>query len=417
MGKPRICFLVGGREGGGAARSTLQLIKGIDRGSYDVSVAACGAGPYTEQIIGSGLECDILGTGWPPMMRQPTETGARLRWMGYAWLPYWVLATTHSMVRYVTAKRIDVIHTNYHHFHLIGGLTCVLTRRRCVWHWRGAIRAASRRNGALGASLHTEAPRDLRWTIIAKAGWLLRRIMGRRVWSIANSRMTGNSIRQLVGDRFSVVYNGIECTPLPGRRRALNEILGLPTGTRVVGLVGSLHPLKGQAYFLEAAARVCRHHHNVHFVCIGGQTAARQQDYEASLLARRAALRLEDRVTFMGPRPDAAVLVADFDIATVCTLPPGEGFGLVTVEAMARSVPVISSDEGAAREIIVDGETGVLVPAADSAALAEAIEKLLTNESQRRRMGERGFDRCRLKFDIRKTIRQVEDVYGRLLDR
>ena len=143
--------------------------------------------------------------------------------------------------------------------------------------------------------------------------------------------------------------------------------------------------------------------------------AAKQEEYETSLRAKRTQLGLEGHLHFLGHRADAAALVADFDIATVCTLPPGEGFGLVIVEAMARSVPVISTNEGAATEIITDGQTGVLIPAADAVALADAIEELLDDEQRRRTIGDAGRTVCHRNFDLKKTVLEVQDVYDKIL--
>ena len=403
-GKPRICFLVGGREGGGSALSMLQLIQGVDRERYDVTIAACEDGEYSAQLRQAGLQCHILGTGWPPLLRHLKGTSTSRNLHGYARLIPWTVSTALALARYVRSDSISVIHTNYHHFHLVGGLVCVGTRRKCVWHWRAPVR-----------NTMSSGSRDLRSVALRGVVRCLAGLAGKRLWSIANSRATAQSIRPLVGDRCTVIYNGIRMGPPPAERVRLRSLLGLPEQARIVGLVGTMNPIKGHIYFIEAAARICRRYDDVHFVHIGGQTAAKQKTYEESLLARRTELGLDGRLHFLGHRPDAPQLTADFDIATVCTLPPGEGFGMVLIEAMAQAVPVISTDEGAATEIVTNGTTGILVPAADVDALASAIDGLLRDEKRRRAIGQAGREHCRLRFDIGRTVEEVQRIYDSVL--
>ena len=414
---PTICFLIGGSEGGGSAYSTQQLIERIDRHKFNVAVVSCGAGSYVEVLERSGQSCDVLGTGWPPMLRTLGAADTSPRWTGYSQMPSWLLRSAWALSAYARSRRIDIIHTNYHHFHLLAAVASAWSGRKCVWHWRGPIRHgdldAPGRLGQNGVS-----PRvDARWSLLRRASWPVRWLTARFTWSIANSQATARSVQPFTGERVSVIYNGIpHASPVTPCGR-LHDILGLSGSSRIVGLVGSLHPLKGQVYFLEAAAQICQRHQNVHFVCIGGQTAAGQQAYEDSLRAKQSALGLESRVHFMGRQHEAAGLMADFDVATVCTLPPGEGFGLVIIEAMAQSVPVIATNVGATVEIIEDGDNGVLIPPADSKNLARAIENLLGDEDKRQALGAAGLQTCRTRFDITQTVRQVEDVYERLLAR
>ncbi len=413
--KPKVCFPLGGREGGGMGNSTLQLMQGICRERFSILVVACEDGPYTARIRSARHPCDILGTGWPPMMRRYSAAGTGPSWSGYAAMPAWVMRTTCALSRYVRVHRIDIVHTNYHHFHFVAALACALTGRKCVWHWRAPILHLAR------GSQHGHKPsrhrprRDRRWAFLGKTSWMVRTSTAGFVWSVANSRITAESVSGLTGDRLSVVYNGIPIAPPPRDRPRLRDILGLPERTRIVGLVGSLNPVKGHVQFLEAAARVCRKYDDVHFVYIGGPTAAGQHGYLDALLAKRAHMRLQGRVHFLGHRADAAWLIADFDMATVCTLPPGEGFGLVLVEAMAQAVAVIATREGAAPEIVADGMTGVLIPAGDPDALASAIESLLDDPGRRRALGRAGLEVCREKFDIDRTLLQMEAVYKKVM--
>ncbi|MBI4716474.1 MAG: glycosyltransferase [Planctomycetes bacterium] len=412
-GKPHVCFLVGGREGGGSAESMLRLVRGIDRARFEVSAAACGDGPFAERLRGAGLSVTNLGTGWPPALRRNTGESAATRWVGYLRMPWWFLATTLRLRRHVRRGHVLILHTNYNHFHALAALASLRSKVRCVWHWRAPLTGVR-------ASPSTDGPEGTRRSLVRALGVVLLgrilRVAGvRRSWSIANSEATAAGTRPVVPGRLSVIYNGIDCAPVPAPAPGLRAMLGLVAAARIVGMVGSLNRIKGHRYFLETAALVCRRRPEVHFVHIGGETAAGQRDYYDALLAQRRELALEGQVHFLGHRDDAVALSAEFDIAVVCTIPPGEGFGLVIVEAMAQGVPVVATEVGAAREILTDGQTGRLVPPCDPAAMGAAIEALLDDNAVRRNLGATGQRVCRERFDIRQTVRAVEQVYDALL--
>lgn len=217
------------------------------------------------------------------------------------------------------------------------------------------------------------------------------------------------------GKKIRVIYNGVSMNTLPSDRQKLRPLLGVDDNTRIVGMVGTLHPIKGHDYYLEAAEIVCNNDDRVHFVHIGGQTSAKQQQYEDRLKSKCSTLRLENRFHFLGHRTDAAILTADFDIATVCTLPPGEGFGLVIIEAMAHAIPVISTNIGAALEILEDGKTGILIDPARPIELADAIKQLLDDDKKRKIIGQAAQTICREKYDIKRTLDEVEDLYRIIL--
>jgi len=92
-----------------------------------------------------------------------------------------------------------------------------------------------------------------------------------------------------------------------------------------------------------------------------------------------------------------------------------EGFGLALLEAMLASKPVVATNVSSIPEIVVDGETGVLVPPRDASALAAAIDRLVADPALRRRMGEAGRARVDAVFDIRHHVATMEDVFAEML--
>lgn len=410
--RPTICFLIGGREGGGMAQSTLQLILGIDRNAFNINVATCETGPFSNRLLDAGQPCDPLKTNWPPMLRRSSGEKEKLVLSGYFLLPIWMLKSTLAVVRHIKKNQIDIIHTNYLHFHAIAFMACLFTRRKCVWHWRAPI---SKARSSFRHTIHRNPIKNFRWFLMKCLGLPIRMLSSRTAWSIANSQITSDHVRMFSGKKICVIYNGVSMNTLPSDRQKLRPLLGVDDNTRIVGMVGTLHPIKGHDYYLEAAEIVCNNDDRVHFVHIGGQTSAKQQQYEDRLKSKCSTLRLENRFHFLGHRTDAAILTADFDIATVCTLPPGEGFGLVIIEAMAHAIPVISTNIGAALEILEDGKTGILIDPARPIELADAIKQLLDDDKKRKIIGQAAQTICREKYDIKRTLDEVEDLYRIIL--
>ncbi|MEW6197667.1 MAG: glycosyltransferase family 4 protein [Planctomycetota bacterium] len=389
-----VAMLIGGHETGGLATVIRQLLAGVDRQRYTLRLLVCDVGPYATGLQGAGWTCDSLQIGPPPLLRQHTGYGVQRLWSAHLRSVTWAVRGALALARYVRRHRVDLIYTHYYHYHGLSGLAHLLCGVKCVWHWHGQESRAG----------------------LLKLAPLIRRLIRPFGWFIAISAATRESIQGLAGDRVTVVYNGLPQPQLCCRRRELRDMLGLPPDARIVGMVGTLHPIKGHLDALDAAAQICQRHADVHFVFIGGHTGPLEA-YRERVLQRRRELGLEHRAHFLGHRDDAAELISGFDIKILTTLPPGEGFGLVIIEAMARCVPVIATDVGAPREILTHDQTGILVPPSDPAALARAIEDLLADPQRRQRLGQAGYAAFCDRFDIRRTVREIEAVWDRLLKR
>ena len=212
----------------------------------------------------------------------------------------------------------------------------------------------------------------------------------------------------VAADRIAVVPSGIDCDRCSGAAPAgLRASCGLPASARLVGTVGHLERSKGQQDLIEAAALLARELPDVFFALVG-EGAGR-----AEFARQAASLGIAERVIFTGFRADVPAVLADFDLFVM----PSHAEGLCTaaVEAMAAGLPVIATAAGGLVEVVADGETGLLVPPRNPEALANAIRRLLTDESLRRRMGAaaraRAFDHFAVKNMVELTIR----VYGKAL--
>jgi glycosyltransferase involved in cell wall biosynthesis len=184
-------------------------------------------------------------------------------------------------------------------------------------------------------------------------------------------------------------------------REKLRSQLHLPPDTPIIGSVCRLIEQKGLSYALQAMVRLREALPNLHYV-IAGDGPLRD-----SLEAETAALKLTDRVHFLGWHENGRVLMQAYDALLIPSL--WEGFGLVAIEAMCARLPVIASRVSALPEIVAEGETGYLVAPGDVAGLVSAIQRLYA--ADRVKLGENGRMRLETNFSVARMIARTIAVY------
>ena len=214
-------------------------------------------------------------------------------------------------------------------------------------------------------------------------------------------------------DKIAVVHYGIDFgwlsdDEIEAASHHLRAALGVGADALLLGMVCRLVEQKGIPYALEALRRLRAQYPQAHLVIAGDGEKA------AELRRLSSALGIADRVHWLGWRSDAADLMAAFDVLLVPSL--WEGFGLVLLEAMSRRVPVIASRVSAIPEVIVDGESGILIAPRDVDALARAIARLLNDRALRKYMGLLGAARLDEHFSVERMISGTLAVYEQILD-
>ncbi|MFN8545579.1 MAG: glycosyltransferase family 4 protein [Candidatus Binatia bacterium] len=216
--------------------------------------------------------------------------------------------------------------------------------------------------------------------------------------------------------RFLTVYDGIDLDEFrPGGGPAVRRELGIAPGAPVVGIVGNLQEWKGQHLFAEAVARARRDVPGLRGLVVGGvhRHGAAYAERVRGIVAREG---LGDAVLLTGARRDVAACMDAMDVV-VHSSTRREPFGRVLIEAMALGRPLIAPAEGGPREIVVDGESGLLVPPRDPAALAAAMVALLNDGARRAAMGRAARARVEAVFDIRQHVRTMETVMDETIAR
>jgi sugar transferase (PEP-CTERM/EpsH1 system associated) len=203
--------------------------------------------------------------------------------------------------------------------------------------------------------------------------------------------------------KVKVIRNGVDVEKFNPRNRAAGrQALGLAADDLVIGSVGRLVPVKDQASLLRALALL--RDQGLTFKAIIAGTGRLREELEA--LA--AQLRL-DSVRFLGNRDDVDVVMGAFDVFVLSSL--SEGLSNTILEAMATGLPVVATRVGGADELVQEDRTGILVPAGEPPALADAILRLARDPACRLRMGGAGRMRAETFFSLDGMIRDYENLY------
>ncbi len=189
-------------------------------------------------------------------------------------------------------------------------------------------------------------------------------------------------------------------------REETRRRLGIPAGAPVIGTVARLDPIKGGKYLLEAFISIKDADSAPYLLFVGdgecrAELEARARDSEAS-----------GRVIFAGLRRDVPDLLHAMDIFVMPSL--NEGYGKAIVEAMSAGVPVVATEVGGVPTLIESGTNGLLVPAADAAALAAALVKLISSTETARALSDAAKKKVDEKYSVGAMVRDVEAAYTSL---
>jgi glycosyltransferase involved in cell wall biosynthesis len=255
----------------------------------------------------------------------------------------------------------------------------------------------------------------------------LRNVIDRtadRVVSISNS----DAARLKASDRIRVIYNFVDLTQFDRALTGTNvrDELGLDAADRVVVMLGGAARPKGTTVFIKALPYVLERHPNAFFLIAGpppktldegGVKGVAKRLLGADAYKRRV-LRLLDqvdtqgRLMFTGIRQDIPHILAMSEMLVFSSTVPH--FARPVIEASAMGKPAIASNLGGPAELIVDGETGLLVPPANPAALADAICTLLDDPALANKMGDAGYNRALAHFNAEINARNTLALYDEI---
>ncbi|MDP2914115.1 MAG: glycosyltransferase family 4 protein [Candidatus Aminicenantes bacterium] len=371
MRKLRVLEMIDKPFLGGGQIHLLSLARGLDKSRFEVMIAAQSGGPLEDAARAEGI-------GFLPIV-----IGKKLR-----------RGAVRDLADRLTENGIDILHTH-------GGVAGLFGR----WAARRA------RTPVIVHTLHGIHYLHYRNPLLKRLYVLQERHFSRRTDAVifvseADLR-TGKKFRLAPQDRSRLIRNGVDLSGMMKEQRTASRIeklkAALNLGPLVVGAIARLHRQKGIEFLVAAAKEIHALHPEVRIVVVGGGPL------EKSLRRRAANLGLGRNFLLFGERGDAREVLSLFDIFVLPSL--WEGLPLALIEAASLGKAIVATDIDGVREVVRDGETGLLVPPGDPARLAGAVVRLLEDRRLAARLGERAIKEIPPLFTLAEMVEKTERLY------
>jgi len=365
-------------------------------GQKSILILSTSSGPGGAERMISGLAASLASSGFRVMVglfrpgwlqEQCQHNGIPVHVLPLSGIAGWRWFV--ACLKLVRVQQIDLIHA--HEFSAIvcgwliarlSGIPFVGTVHGKNYFWEKARRRLAYRIIA-GSGRLVAVSQDLKRFILEKVG--------------------------LSNEGIDLIYNGVESGPRVSKEEAsrVKAELGLARGNVVIGVIGSLYPVKGHQYLLEAMPAVLARYPQAVLLIMG------RGELEDALKEQVNRLGLEGQVWFLGMRNDIPKLLGALDVFVLPSL--SEGLSLALLEAMAAGLPAVATRVGGNAELVVEGETGILVPPKDAAVLTGALCRLLDSKETRERFGLNARARVEQRFNARLMVENYQHLYMRVL--
>jgi glycosyltransferase involved in cell wall biosynthesis len=371
----------------GSAHSGLLLADGLREAGWDTHAAFGFEGPIIERYAAAGHETHVLPhDNW--LRRHRTHQFAK-----DVWLEWRKASIFNALIEEVQA---DLVYLNT----VVSLAGAVAARRQgvpCVWHLREMF-------ADVGGEMRAPS-----WAVP-----LVRRIIRAHADRIvANSTATARNVLAGSEDGVDVIPNAVRA-PFFEEERTQEDaraVFSLSRDGPIVGVPGTLRPMKGHPFLFDAAASVLRERENLQVAVTGDGDG----EFVAQLKRQVDELGIADRVHFLGWVKDMPAFYRACDL--VCIPSRAEPFGRTAIEAFATGTPVIATAVGGLQEIVTDGETGRLVPYGDEEALAAAVQQSLERPALRRKMANHARQVAEEKYHERVYKNRIGEVVASVKER
>jgi glycosyltransferase involved in cell wall biosynthesis len=369
--KKSILHVVEDLKIGGLERVIESIVVGLDREKYHVEVwCLARGGDIAESLKRRGIPVIVLGL------------------MSY-YNPVHVL----DLARRMKGEQFDLVHTHGYFASTFARLAAILAGVPVIiQHLHTTYRSYKRRNVRIEG---------------------LFSLFSDRV--ICVSRAVQEFAVETLGihpNRTCVVYNTAS-TPIGGASvdmESLRRSLGIEEGDFVITTVASLRKNKGHEVLMDAIHQLAAEQPRIRCLIIGDGPLRRFLEEKASRLG------LEKQILFLGIQPDVGPFLKMSHALALATI-YREGLSVALIEGAAAGLPLLGSDIGGIPEVITDQANGFLIRPGDSAGLAAAVAKLMTNKQLRLTMGLRSREIYRSRFALEIMLRRIEEIYDRALAR
>lgn len=375
----KIMYLTHTAKMGGAEKSLYNLIKNIDNKIYE-PILVCGEeGELADNIRKLGVRVEII-----PLMKINTKYKIK----GIVRL----LITSIKLRSFIKKNNISIVHNNTYRARFFGTISGKISGVKIVTHVRDIMN----------------------WTSVEKK--LIN--FENKIISISDAvqKHVVNQINNVNIDKIVRIHNGVdveEFNPRKLKSGVLREEYKIGVDKFLIGAVGRFEEWKKFDVFIEAAKILKDEYKDLVFFISGGAFDEKQEIIKNDLLKLVERYDLNERVIFTGYRKNISEIMNDLDLFVLTS--DNEPFGRVLIEALSLNLPIVSTNNGGAPEIIKDNINGLLVPPNDSKQLAGAIEQMIINTTVANNMRINNRDYAIDNFSIQTHVKLVCKVYEELL--
>jgi len=370
MKERKVLVIYGSSDLYGASKNLIRSLEGFKRLGWKSISVLPHDGPLVELMKKSGFEVILMEHG--VLRRQNLSPIGLLTLFGQIFSSFFKLSAL------IKKEKISLIYTNSN-ANSIGGLLKLSHGIPHIWHIHEII----------------ERPKWFKLLLETYIKHTEDRV-------ICVSKAVINNFSGIKPEKLKLLYNGIDTHPYAKADYNLKAEIGIPENRLLIGMVARVNLWKGQFYFLEIAALLKKKYPNLHFVMAGDAFPGYEYLYDdVRSLAQK--LGLEDSVTNLGFRLDIPEILSGLDIFVLPSILP-DPLPTTVLEGMAAGKPVVATRHGGATEMVIEEETGFLIPSDNPQEAVLVFEKLIESPELREKLGKAGQQRVNEYFNEEKYL-------------
>lgn len=380
--KLKILYLSHSADSGGAEKCLLTLVMSLDPMRFEPIVALPSMGPLKKKLEEAGVRCVVLPLEWWIFTEK-----------GLASCEKDLLQRAYDVAELIYKEKIDVLHTNTSVL-VEGAIAARIAGKPHVWHLHEILEG------------HPSLKPFLPLYLVHRFFDLFSESV-----VVVSEALARSVSEDMAPGKVRIINNGIDA-PIVAQsvRASVRKKLGIPEEGVIVCTVGHILKEKGPLNFVEAAIKILKERDDVWFISVGGIGDSELYKGLEERIAEEQSRKA--RIRFLGYRSDVQNIMSAIDIYVVSS--ETESFSLSALEAMAAGKPIVATKCGGPEEILVDGQTGLLVPVNDSDKMAKAVLSLINNSQERQKMGMLGKARFDSHYSAQRYCNNFEELYSSL---
>ena len=361
----RVIYLITDLDIGGAEKSLFQVATRLPRDEFSMQVITLtGGGKIAKWLEEEGIPVTSLD------IKRVWDLAGLIRLRGL-----------------LKSLRPHILHTFLFHANILGRVAAAGLGAHAVI---SSVRVADRR---------------FKWHLALD--WLSSPLMDLEVCVSEGVRRFTETRAKIPRRKLTVIPNGVDLAEFEEKGERIRKNLRLPPDVPLIVTIGRLERQKGISFFLQAAREVLQEFPQARFLIVG------KGPDEGKLISLARNLGIKKAVRFLGFRNDVPEVLAAADMFVLASL--WEGMPNVVLEAMASGKPVVGTQVEGTEELVIPGETGLLVPPADAKALARNICRLIQESGLARRMGQAARKQVKEHYTVQTMVERYAQLYRDIL--